>query len=241
MTDKTYTIAEVKNLPENCPVKRIEGVLKVAFKQKSGTSGNGSEWRNQGFVLANGEEEMICTLWDRTDLNLETLKGQHIVISTPGQLPPRAKAPVSTRAGKDKDGHSRMELTLTKLAIVVPASGGVPPEYRAQPAPTQQAQPTRQASSPSAATASAGNPIEQLEQLANYWERCYARAGKNTTLTPEARQAMASSLFIAGERSGLYRQFALHASPPAPALHQGNDDPSAGAFGPSDSSDDTPF
>lgn len=113
-------------------VGRIVGTVKVAFPARSGTSmKTGYPWHRQGFVLTDGKHEVVCNLWGRTDLNMEMLQGQPIVIATPGKLGRGARKPVETTVGKDPRSQSaRVELSITKDAIVVPESGGVPAEYK---------------------------------------------------------------------------------------------------------------
>lgn len=133
MTDiETSSISDVMEMPPMSAVARIVGTVKVAFPAQSGTSRTtGYPWHRQGFVITDGKHELVCNLWGRTDLNMETLQGQAIIIATPGKMSPRARKPVEVVVGKDPRSQSaRVELSITKDAIVVSQSGGVPAEYK---------------------------------------------------------------------------------------------------------------
>lgn len=129
---ETSSISDIMEMPPMSAVGRIVGTVKVAFPARSGTSmKTGYPWHRQGFVLTDGKHEVVCNLWGRTDLNMEMLQGQPIVIATPGKLGRGARKPVETTVGKDPRSQSaRVELSITKDAIVVPESGGVPAEYK---------------------------------------------------------------------------------------------------------------
>lgn len=112
-------------------VSRVVGKVKVAFPARSGTSAKtGYPWHRQGFVITDGKHEIVCNLWGRTDLNMETLTGQNIILSTTNGVR-RTRKPIEVTIGKDpRSQQPRTELSLTKDAIVVPESGGVPEEYK---------------------------------------------------------------------------------------------------------------
>lgn len=114
-------------------VARIVGTVKVAFPARSGTSvKTGYPWHRQGFVLTDGKHELVCNLWGRTDLNMETMQGQTVILSTPNKTR-GARKPIEVVIGKDpRSQQPRTELSLTKDAIVVTESGGVPEEFRAK-------------------------------------------------------------------------------------------------------------
>jgi hypothetical protein len=131
MTDtETTPISDIADLPAGVAIARLTGKLKVAFPPKSGTSAKtGYSWHRQGFVLTDGKNEVVCNLWGRTDLNMEQFTGREVIVSTPGG---RYKfPPVATSQGKDpRSGEPRMELSISKDAIVVPEGGGVPAEFK---------------------------------------------------------------------------------------------------------------
>lgn len=76
---KTTPLHEIPELEDKVPVLAVEGTVKVALDVQHGTTeSTGKDWSRQFFVLAQGNDEVGCTLWDAEGNAME--KGEHVRI-----------------------------------------------------------------------------------------------------------------------------------------------------------------
>lgn len=210
----SFTIAQVKGFPAGTVVPKIEGTLKKVFPVKTGEGGYGP-WKLQGFVFADGAEEIKGCVFDSDDITY--LEGKRVTLISSGTNGKTKKQQgVSIEANKQTQAP---EINVKgKLGGIVAADQPNPAYMRGTPEnlaqadkPVPSAPPVRSAgiSAPShTSTASApSDPVDTLERMAAFWLGCWKQAGKVSGLSESVQQSMTSCLFIEGNKQQLWRDW----------------------------------
>lgn len=75
---KTTALHEIPELADKFPILAVEGTVKVAMEVKHSPPEAEKSWSRQFFVLAQGNDEVGCTMWDAE--GSEMVQGEHVRI-----------------------------------------------------------------------------------------------------------------------------------------------------------------
>ena len=194
---KVAQIKDLENLADGTTIGEMVLQIKKAWPPRTG-EGKFGPWRVQNCDVVDGTGEARASFWIQDDMS--DLEGQTVTIRS------RAGKKGLTGLTVQYSNHSsKNELKVTDHAAIVDAAGGKLAEMTApsRPAGTPQRQAPVQASNPTEAK----KYLFQVAQLmveaikASHW------VGEQVKLTPEQLQAVASSIFISGDRAGLAKVF----------------------------------
>jgi hypothetical protein len=191
---KVATIADLAQLADGTTIGEMRVNVKKVFPPRTG-KGKFGDWKVQNAIVSDGTGEVRAAFWIPD--GIDDLQGQTITI--------RSRAGKKGLAGltvQFSDHAKANELKITDNAAIIDDAGAAveslsaPAKPAGRPAPVQ-----------------AGNPADarkylfQVAQLmveaikASHW------VGEQVKLTPEQLQAVASSIFISGDRAGLAKVF----------------------------------
>lgn len=188
---KVAQIKDIESLADGTTIGEMRVGVKKVFPPRTGASKHG-EWRVQNCILEDGTGEIRGAFWIKDDMS--DLEGKTIVLKS--------------RAGKkglagvtvQYSDHSKAnELKITENAAILDS---VTEKVQQMTRPQH-----------GAAVVSAGSPADakkvlfQVAQLMVEAVKAAQWVGTQVTLTPEQLQAVASSLFISGDRAGLAKAF----------------------------------
>jgi hypothetical protein len=192
---KVATIKDLENLADGTTIGEMRVNVKKVFPPRTG-KGKFGDWKVQNAIVEDSTGEVRAAFWIPD--GIDDLQGQTITI--------RSRASKKGLAGltvQFSDHSKANELKITENAAIIDDAGAAVESFSApvakpagRPAPVQ-----------------AGNPADarkylfQVAQLmveaikASHW------VGEQVKLTPEQLQAVASSIFISGDRAGLAKVF----------------------------------
>lgn len=197
---KVAQIKDIESLADGTTIGEMRVNVKKVFPPRTG-KGKFGDWKVTNAIVEDSTGEVRAAFWIPD--GIDDLQGQTITI--------RSRASKKGLAGLtvQYSEHSKAnELKITENAAIIDDAGAAveslsaPAKPAGRPAPVQ-----------------AGNPADarkylfQVAQLmveaikASHW------VGEQVKLTPEQLQAVASSIFISGDRAGLAKVFPTSTKP----------------------------
>lgn len=210
---KVAQIKDIESLADGSTIGEMRVTVKKVFPPRTG-KGKFGDWKVQNAVVSDGTGEVRAAFWIPD--GIDDLQGQTVTI--------RSRASKKGLAGltvQYSDHSKANELKVTENAAIIDDAGAAVESARSggtnggggagtwqvhnavgRPAPVQFGNP-----------ADARKYLFQVAQLmveaikASHW------VGEQVKLTPEQLQAVASSIFISGDRAGLAKVFPTSTKP----------------------------
>lgn len=207
---KVAQIKDLANLADGSTIGEMRVTIKKAFPPRTG-KGKFGDWRVQNCIISDGTGEARASFWLPSEM--KDFEGQMLTLRS--QAGKKGLAGISVQWS---DHSSSNELKVTEQAAIVDDAGGKVAEVAAQAARIPQHKAA--VSSP----ADAKKFLFQCAQLmvdaikASHW------VGEQVKCSPEQLQAIASSLFISGDRAGLSRVYPTGVKVEEPVKEQQADD-----------------
>lgn len=190
---KVAQIKDIEALADGTTIGEMRVWVKKVFPPRTGTSKHG-DWKVQNCILEDGTGEVRAAFWIKDDMS--DLAGQTIVIKSRA-----GKKGLAGLTVQYSDHSKANELKVTENAAILDSA-----TEKVQ----QMSRPnhgTAPAAVPATNVAGAKQTLFQAAQLMVEAVKAAQWVGTQVTLTPEQLQAVASSLFISGDRTGLAKAF----------------------------------
>jgi len=202
------TIKDIKKFPIGSTIPAVSGTVKIVWEREL-KKGQYGEFFSQGFVLADGDEEIVVSCMDFDDLKY--LKGQVVSVAATGK-DKRTGLPAGTKL---KEYNGKLSIGVSKKSGGFVGGDTPNPAHMAGGTPAAASQTAIPAipshSAPPAV--SGGSFDERMAKMATLYKHCLFYAGtalNGSKLTdPESLRNVATSLFIEANKSG------MGANPPA--------------------------
>lgn len=190
---KVAQIKDIEALADGTTIGEMRVKVKKVFPPRTGTSKHG-EWRVQNCILEDSTGEIRAAFWIKDDMT--DLEGQTCTLKSRA-----GKKGLSGVHVQYSNHSSANELKITENAAILDNATQKLNELN------RPNHGTAPAAAPVANVAGAKQVLFQTAQLMVEAVKAAQWVGTQVTLTPEQLQAVASSLFISGDRAGLAKAF----------------------------------
>lgn len=192
-------VAQIKDLPalaDGTTIGEMRLGIKKVFPPRTG-KGKFGDWKVTNCIVEDGTGEARASFWVKDDM--ADLQGQTVTIRS--QAGKKGLAGISVAFSNHSNAN---ELKITEQAAIIDSVGEKLSEMSAPARPVTSGRPAPAAVG---SVADAKKYLFQCAQLMVEAVKASQWVGEQVKLTPEQLQAIASSLFISGDRAGLARVF----------------------------------
>lgn len=192
-------VAQIKDLPalaDGTTIGEMRLGIKKVFPPRTG-KGKFGDWKVTNCIVEDGTGEARASFWVKDDM--ADLQGQTVTIRS--QAGKKGLAGISVAFSNHSNAN---ELKITEQAAIIDSVGEKLAEMSAPARPVASGRPAPVAAG---SVADAKKYLFQCAQLMVEAVKASQWVGEQVKLTPEQLQAIASSLFISGDRAGLARVF----------------------------------
>lgn len=208
---KTTAISEISDMEDKLPVLAVEGTVKVAMAVQHSPSDAQKEWSRQFFVLAQGSDEVGCTLWDAE--GNEMTKGETVRIENTQNKKGQWSGMLKGSYEKQGKTHHTLEIRANQVKIKVLGGGEREPGEAENPLAGRD-DPPSDPDWPEAPKPQLDDGVTEarkhIMQSANLYVLCVNAVEKycaahfpEVARTSEMFQAAVGTLFIEASRNGL--------------------------------------